>query len=167
MDRSPSATPQFCEIYEQHVDAIRRYCYRRLPSSDVDDATAEVFLVVWRRLEHDPGGDGTQLWLYGIARNVVRNHSRSGRRLLRLRGRLATTAARSTEDVALQVVRRVEEQDVLDCLAVLRPSDQEVLRLADRLYVLFQGRLNEIPKEDWTTEKLGLAMLGAEEGAGS
>ncbi len=37
---------------------------------------------------------------------------------------------------------------------------EEALKLSDRLYVLYQGRLTELPKKDWTLQKIGLAMAG-------
>ena len=129
VDRPLSSDAQFRVVYDSHVAAIRRYCQRRLPRPDVDDATAEVFLVAWRRVDRMPGGDEALLWLYGVARNVVRNQQRSARRMLRLRSRLQL-ASPGGEDTAVQVIRRFEDQEVLDALAKLRPSDQELLRLA-------------------------------------
>ncbi len=36
----------------------------------------------------------------------------------------------------------------------------EALKLSDRLYVLYKGVLTEIPTENWTSEKISLAMAG-------
>ncbi len=130
MGGRPAASPEFREIYDRHVGSIRRYCYRRLPPSDVDDATADVFLVAWRRMNRMPAGDEGLLWLYGIARNVVRNQRRASRRLLRLRSRLAADTRPCGEDAAVQVIRRMEDEEVLDALHSLRAADQEVLKLA-------------------------------------
>ena len=58
-------------MFESHHEAIQRYCFRRLPASDANDAVAEVFLVAWRRIADAPAGDGQLPWLYGIGRNVV------------------------------------------------------------------------------------------------
>ena len=124
------ATEEFRSIYDANVDAIRSYCHRRVQAQQVEDAVADVFLVVWRRIGDAPPGDEATLWLYGIARNVVRNHTRSKYRLQRLRGRLAESAARSEADASVQVLRRIEDQEILDALAHLRPADQEILRLA-------------------------------------
>ncbi|MDJ0665316.1 MAG: sigma-70 family RNA polymerase sigma factor [Acidimicrobiia bacterium] len=129
VERSLSTDAEFRGAYDRHVAAIRRYCQRRLPRPDVDDATAEVFLVAWRRVDRMPGGDETLLWLYGVARNVVRNQQRTARRAQRLRSRVQL-ASPGGEDTATQVIRRIEDQEVLDALGGLRPSDQEILRLA-------------------------------------
>lgn len=129
VDRSLSTDAEFREVYNCHVAAIRQYCQRRLPRHDVDDATADVFLVAWRRFDRMPRDDEALLWLYGVARNVVRNQRRAARRVARLRSRLQF-ASPGGEDTAVQVIRRVEDQEVLDALAKLRSSDQELLRLA-------------------------------------
>jgi hypothetical protein len=63
--------------------------------ADVNDATAEVFLVAWKKLGLVPAGDETLPWLYGVARNVVRNADRSSRRSGRLVGRLGGLAPRA------------------------------------------------------------------------
>jgi RNA polymerase sigma-70 factor (ECF subfamily) len=130
MSGSAPATHRFHDIYGAHSNAIHRYCYRRLSPSEADDATADVFLVVWRRIDRAPSGEETLLWLYGIARNVVRNYQRSGRRIAKLRSRLAGTAAPRASDASVQVIRRIDDQEILEALARLRPADQEILRLA-------------------------------------
>lgn len=124
------ATQQFRSIYDANFGAIRRYCYRRVPTEQVEDAVADVFLVVWRRIGSAPPGDEATLWIYGIARNVVRNHTRTRYRRERLRGRLTRSAIETGTDASVQVLRRIEDQEILDALAQLRPADQEILRLA-------------------------------------
>jgi RNA polymerase sigma-70 factor (ECF subfamily) len=109
---------------------MRNYCLRRLPASEVGDAVAEVFLVVWRRIGSAPEGDEARLWLYGIARNVVRNASRSLRRRARLNGRLRLNRGTHEPGPETLVIRRSEDAAVLRALAELRPADREILRLS-------------------------------------
>lgn len=130
MARSPRTDAEFRRLYDEHFVAIRSYCLRRLPVAEVNDAVAEVFLVVWRRIGDVPEGDAATLWLYGIARNVVRNVDRSTRRRTRLEGRLRPFEQRSAIDPETVVVRRSEDGELLEKLAKLRPADQEVLRLS-------------------------------------
>ena len=80
MARSPRTDAKFRRIYDGYLVAIPSYCLRRLPTSDANDAVAEAFLVVWRRIDDVPDGDEASLWLYGIAHNVVRNVDRAARR---------------------------------------------------------------------------------------
>ena len=130
MARSPRTDAKFRRLYDGYFVAIRSYCIRRLPVAEVNDAVAEVFLVVWRRIDDVPEGDDAPLWLYGIAHNVVRNVDRSARRRARLHGRLLPLASTPEIDAETVVVRRSEDSEVLDELAKLRPSDQEILRLS-------------------------------------
>jgi RNA polymerase sigma factor (sigma-70 family) len=128
--RSPRTDAEFRRLYDEHFVAIRSYCLRRLPVGEVNDAVAQVFLVVWRRIGNVPEGDAATLWLYGIARNVVRNVNRSTRRRTRLEGRLRRFGHRSAIDPETVVVRRSEDGKLLEELAKLRPADQEILRLS-------------------------------------
>jgi RNA polymerase sigma-70 factor (ECF subfamily) len=98
--------------------------------SEVNDAIAEVFLVVWRRIGDAPEGDDARLWLHGIARNVTRNAERSLRRQARLGSRLHLIRPQYGPDPEMQVIRRSEDNELLEALAKLRPADQEILRLS-------------------------------------
>jgi len=91
---------------------------------------AEVFLVVWRRIDDVPDGEDAPLWLYDIAHNVVRNVDRSMRRRDRLSERLRPFRSPSAPDPETLVVRRSEDDEVLAALTELRPTDQEILRLS-------------------------------------
>ena len=129
MAESQSQEALFRHLFESHHQAIQRYCFRRLPASDANDAVAEVFLVAWRRIEDAPAGDEGLPWLYGIGRNVVANARRSARRSGRLRARLAGVATVHDLDPESQVVRNAAELEALAGLAQLRPEDQEIIRL--------------------------------------
>ena len=121
---------RFRRLYDGNLDPLRRYCFRRLPVDEVDDAVAEVFLVAWRRMNDVPDGDEARLWLFGIARNVVRNQRRSERRQRRLASRVRRSEHGVVDDPGVEVVRRADYQETLDCLSTLRERDQEILRLA-------------------------------------
>lgn len=43
----------------------------RIPE-DAADVVAETFLIAWRKLDRLPPGDEGRLWLFGVARNVLR-----------------------------------------------------------------------------------------------
>lgn len=127
-DRGEAET--FATLYRSNVDAIKAYCYRRLARSDVDDAVSEVFAVAWRKIDDVPRDGSERFWLYGVARNTIRNLERSRRRRMRLRDRLGSLgAAHHPELPDVQVVRADTIERVLEALSTLRPMDQEVLRL--------------------------------------
>lgn len=108
---------------------MHMYCLRRLATDDANEATADVFLVAWRRLEEMPSGDAARKWLYGVARNVVRNHQRSFNRRRRLTARVASFRDRSPEQPDTIVVRRIQDAAVIAALHTLSENDQELLRL--------------------------------------
>ena len=126
---SPTTDTRFRRIYDSHFEAVTRYCLRRLPLPDVNDATAEVFLVAWKRIDRVPDGAEALPWLYGVARNVVRNATRSTRRSGRLTGRLRGLAPSQPPDPSAVGVRRRADEALLTAMAELSDDDQEILRL--------------------------------------
>jgi RNA polymerase sigma-70 factor (ECF subfamily) len=91
---------------------------------------AEVFLVAWRRIDSVPDGAEARYWLYGVARNVARNVDRSTRRRALLAGRLLPLRPQADPGPEPQVIRRSEDDEVLEALATMRSVDQEILRLS-------------------------------------
>ncbi len=120
---------RFRVLYEQHQPDVLAYCLRRLGRDDAVEACADVFLTAWRRINDVPGDDEARLWLFGIARNTLRNRQRSLRRMRRLVARLGSLSA-SVEPLPDEVVvRRDQDRAVLSALSRLGPRDREVLRL--------------------------------------
>ena len=75
--------PAFDAVYEEHVDFVWR-SLRRLGVAEaaVPDAVQDTFIVVHRRLPSFEPTVSVRAWLFGIARNVARDH----RRLVRRKG---------------------------------------------------------------------------------
>jgi RNA polymerase sigma-70 factor (ECF subfamily) len=129
MDGSAEAEAMLTVLYQEHRPAIDAYCRRRgVPSEAVADVLSDVFLTAWRRVADIPP-DAELPWLYGVARRIVLNHQRSGRRRMRLSAVLASQPPPQSPDTETQVVRRAEERILLAALASLRPDDQEIIRL--------------------------------------
>lgn len=118
-------------MYRAHAREVHAYCLRRTSREEAKDATSDVFLVAWRRIDDIPAGDEALPWLLGVARNVLANRSRSVRR----RGRLFAKASQFYEDEAPgpepQLVRREEHRQLMSALAALPEKDQEILRLVE------------------------------------
>ncbi len=129
MAQSPGEHERFRTIYDANHAAIRDYCFRRLSPDDANDATAEVFLVVWRKVDTVPTDDTALRFLYGIARNTVANASRSTRRRSRLHAKLSVHHDDSVPGHEPQVVQQDSARRILGVLDQLKPTDQEILRL--------------------------------------
>ena len=116
-------------LYEKHYDEVLAFCTRRIGRTEADDATADVFAVAWRRID-EIEWITVRPWLYGIARGVLANRRRTGRRQKRLFGRVLGLAPVSGELPDVQVVRRAQDEEVVAAVRRLKPTDQEVLLLA-------------------------------------
>jgi RNA polymerase sigma-70 factor (ECF subfamily) len=113
---------RFERLYRAHAGAVLAYARRRTAAGAADDVVADVFLVVWRRLDDVP--EDALPWLYGVARGVLANRRRGDARRESLRAKLANEAATST---AQEVI--VRDDRVLHALAGLSAADREALLL--------------------------------------
>lgn len=129
MTSGPSTDARFRSLFGAYHRELHAYCLRRLPVEDANEAASEIFLVAWRRPERVPAGDAARLWLYGVARNVVRNWERSGRRRLRLVAKSASFAPAESEGPEVHVIRNEEHREVVEAIATLPDTDREVVRL--------------------------------------
>lgn len=123
------AKARFQSLYENHQADLLAYFLRRLARDDAVEAAADVYLAAWRRINDVPDGLDARLWLFGIARNVLRNRERTDRRRRRLAARLGTIRADPDELPEAVVLRRAQDTEVLNALARLRPADREVMTL--------------------------------------
>ncbi len=152
MTTRPSAEETFRAVFDAHNAAIRAFCSRRLPVDDANEAASDVFLTAWRRIEQMPPGDESLLWLYAVARNVVRNHQRSARRWSRLSARTGSVAAVPDDGPEIQVVRTDEHAQVVAAMSMLHDRDREILELKH-----WEGLAN-----DQVAEVLGLTKRAVE-----
>jgi simple sugar transport system ATP-binding protein len=89
---------------------------------------------------------------------VVARELSKQRRLL-----VATNPTRGLDVGARSSVHRAMHQAAAAGAAILLISTEleEVLELADSIHVLHAGELVSLPREEWSKEALGLAMIGA------
>jgi RNA polymerase sigma-70 factor (ECF subfamily) len=121
---------RFHNLFDRHQRAVMAYFMRRIPNeADALDATEDVFLVAWRKLDEVPEGDATLCWLYGVARRVLANHRRGWARFARLGRKIAAEPAYPAQDSATAAIRSVQEEQMLRALRTLPEKDREVLRL--------------------------------------
>jgi len=126
------STAALGELFDRYVDRIYTYCFRRVGSwHQAEDLTSATFLEVWKARERAAAYDGETLpWLYGVATNVCRNATRSGRRHLRAVDRLPREVTADHADRVAEVIdseRRMHE--LLAALAGLSARDRDVLLL--------------------------------------
>jgi len=119
---------RFRILYNDLYDDLWRYIQRRsINTEEARDTLSEVFLVAWRRLEDIPAGNEARLWLFGVARNLVktswRKRKRSGDLLVRIGSEMST---RGTTDEELDNSGVLK---IVKALQFLSESDQEILRL--------------------------------------
>jgi RNA polymerase sigma factor (sigma-70 family) len=81
LERSVADPASFAGLFDRHHGELYRYLRRRVGPSLAADIAAETFLTAFaRRDRYRPDGQSVRPWLYGIAHNLLRNHSRSERR---------------------------------------------------------------------------------------
>ena len=126
-----AAAESFDVVYRRNVG----YVYRLLrnfgvATSELEDATQELFLIVHRRLpEFDPTRGAIRTWLYAIARGVAANRRRGAERRLRL---LPPAPVRmSNEDPELTARRREVLALVQSFLETLPDVQREAFELVD------------------------------------
>lgn len=119
---------RFERVYEAHAERVLAYALRRVPPDDAREVLSEAFLVAWRRLDEIPRH--ALPWLLVVARNVILNQQRSGRRRRALGSRLEADLSRRASvgsDPADEVGTR---QAVIAALRRLKPIEREALILS-------------------------------------
>ena len=121
--RFPEDHARFSELFERYHRHVLTYCMRRTRTeADAEDATAEAFVVAWRRRDIAPRSDAALPWLYAIARRTLANQRRANGRRDRLSRGLVASADAGT-------VAGEAPGPAIAALERLSPADQEVLRL--------------------------------------
>lgn len=88
-----------------------------------------MFAVAWRKVDSIPEGADALPWLYGMARNEIRNRRRSIRRLRALTDKIGGQAQPLEPGPEGVVVRSRQLEELMKAFASLRSKDPEVLML--------------------------------------
>jgi RNA polymerase sigma-70 factor, ECF subfamily len=135
-DRSPSLVAQLDRAFEGYEPQVRWLVRRRLagvPDAVVDEVVQEALAAAWSRIATWRPEGSFRAWLFGVTRNVCRNHRRKRRDELTPDGSLEPE---DTARSALAAVRQEErEQLLMAACATLTPEEQELvyLRLVEEL----------------------------------
>ena len=115
--------PEFAELYEAHSRQVFYLCLRLLSDpAKAEDATHDVFLKVWRKLDQFRGESSLRTWIYQIALNHCRNlrQSWSERHIQSVEQETLLASVGTAEDSPLRVLELKELgeriQDTLDHL---------------------------------------------------
>ena len=120
---------RFEAMWREHRHQVLAYCLRRASSADSEDACAETFLVVWRRIDEIPPAPKTLPCLYGIARRTLSNQTRAFYRRGRLHTKLTNLGMTPAADPMLVVVQSADDKVVTDAVQRLKPVDREIVML--------------------------------------
>ncbi len=103
-------TERVADVLAATAPALLGYFVTRVdPREDAADLVSETLALVWRRAGRVPDDrDEAQRWIFGVARNVLRNHERGARRrdalAARLRSVLVEAPPTDDESVALRTM---------------------------------------------------------------
>lgn len=131
MIERPSDRPDFVRVYDEWFPRVYNYLvYALADVSAADDAASAVFEKALAAYgSYDPARGRVDAWLFGIARNAVADHHRSGGRRTRLpfeRLEARPDGAPAAEDaLALDESKR----ELVAALARLEPRERAVLAL--------------------------------------
>jgi RNA polymerase sigma factor (sigma-70 family) len=123
----------FERLFSDHSDAIYRFCLRRARDHELaEDARSTVFVEAWRRRsEIDLIDQAPRPWLYGVARNVLRNQWRSSRRYADALLRVPVPRADldSVEEIAERADAATHAAAMRSLLSRLSPGERAVVLL--------------------------------------
>jgi RNA polymerase sigma-70 factor (ECF subfamily) len=126
--QSLRGTPEaFVEVVRRHEVAIHGYLARRVGHQAADDLLSEVWVRAFAaRNGYDTGHEDARPWLYGIARNVLRAHWRTGQNI-----DLAAPedVLDPWDEIADRLDSAVKVQALVSALRELPPSERDVLLL--------------------------------------
>jgi RNA polymerase sigma-70 factor, ECF subfamily len=117
------------QLFYEHARRVHGYVRHHHPGVDADDIVSDTFVIAMRRLaEITPGSEAA--WLIGVARNVVRNTTRSARRRQQFVEALINARPQTSSDLGDGDLLSENVESLRTGFARLTQADQEVLLLA-------------------------------------
>jgi RNA polymerase sigma factor (sigma-70 family) len=138
--RSMSSPVSFGELFDRHFQQIFQFCARRIGPSLAEDVAGETFRRAFEaRGRYDDSYIDARPWLFGIARNIMRNDARRAVREAAAYKRLSTFDTSNGDDPAELAVGVVAAREDLarlrEALLAMDAEDLEplLLHVWDRL----------------------------------
>lgn len=123
----------FGVLFDRHRDRVFRHTLRLVDSvEDAEDVVAVVFLEAWRKRTQIRVIDGSIIaWILVTANNVVRNHTRTGRRYRTLLANLPTAPPEPDHSAGVldDIANRTRDAALRQAFDGLNRRDREVLTL--------------------------------------
>jgi RNA polymerase sigma factor (sigma-70 family) len=120
----------FSCAYRQHGRDLHRFCLRHLGDSGAaEEALATVFLEAWRRRDEVDFSKPIRPWLFGVARNVIRNQRRAEHRRKVTVQNLEYLHCRHSEDPSEELARRQATAALICSLGALPDEQRQVVGL--------------------------------------
>ncbi|WP_338704260.1 sigma-70 family RNA polymerase sigma factor (plasmid) [Streptomyces sp. Q6] len=120
---------RFHDVYEEYYPRVLAYATSLVGRQVGEDITSETFTVAWRRIHNDVPHPSLP-WLFGVARNLVREMRRGDALRYLLAAEEAQRVASGTQAQAGDVAAMVADRHIaLEALANLPESDRELLTL--------------------------------------
>ena len=121
----------FDNLYDATFQDVLSYCRRRTRTpEDANEATAETYLIAWRKFAELQATAKPVAWLLAVARQVLLNQRRSNDRRDRLVNRLQQQPRTLNVEISKQHEHSEVVAAVLKSLNNLDPLDQEIIALA-------------------------------------
>lgn len=116
------------ELYEFHVEKIYRYVAYRVPNTDAEDVTADVFVRMVEGLKkYTYTGAPFEAWLYSIASARVADYHRKNKRQI---SEEIDESFRDDQTLPEMKLLRIQEQEkIRNVLQELSPEEQQLLIL--------------------------------------
>lgn len=129
IEKARTSQQAFSQIYHQWAPPIYKYIYARTRDpQDAEDITSQVFLAVLQALPRYKHRGYFSAWLFGIARNKIREYYRKNRHKETQLNELAEKL--SEQNNPTQNTQIQDEIDILiQHINALPEADQELLRL--------------------------------------
>ncbi|MEW1841166.1 sigma-70 family RNA polymerase sigma factor [Nonomuraea angiospora] len=112
----------FTRLFQEHYESVLRYAWRRVGPADAPDIANETFRIAWEKRREIPP-DRPLPWLYGTARNLIRNLVKKEKR------REGLLPLHDVDDIGDHAVTVAARQAALTALNSLNDSDRELVLL--------------------------------------
>ncbi len=136
----------FAALYQRYAGDLFRFCLSRTRNRTLaEEALATIFLEAWRRRgEVNLTSEPEAPWLYGVARNVLRNQHRKQQRHRAAVHELEQLHQHHADDPSEVLERRQQADALVDSLIALPDGQRAVVNLCilgDRSYEAAAGTL--------------------------